>query len=246
MATETTITNPPHVIPKGLPVTAIVGGVVMWRVAKGATVAKYDPLALVDDVEITAAYNGRVSALMVAEGGTVAKGATIAYIDDGKPVTPQKPLQAAAPTVGPNTRTTTETRNPPQQVQTAAPIAQPSQKPRVRRGSHIEAATLAAGVVELPSEKAPKSPKKPQKKTVNRTYSIGDHQEADIARLAKTLQLEALSDDSILPANESELVRAAVDLLLGLPRPALLEVLRANREREKVGKWGRGRPRPGK
>ena len=182
MTTETST----HVIPKGQPVSAIVGGVVVWRVAKGATVAKYDLIAIVDDVEITAAYSGRVSALMVAEGGHVAKGATIAYIDDGTATAFHKPLQSPVPSAGANTRTATETRNPPQQVQPAAPKVEASP---TRRGSHIEAAALSAAVVELPSDKGEKGRKRGNKKTVNRTYSIGDHQEADIARLAKTCLL---------------------------------------------------------
>ena len=228
-------------------------GVLSWIAIDGQQVETGAPIARfivgTPAHTIMAPCTGRLSRT-TPDNTTLMGGSVVGWVSEGEQgtaaPTPQKPLQAAAAVSGPNTRTATEARNPPQQVQAAAPKIEASTEPRTRRGSHIEAATLAAAVVELPGDVGKKGQKRASKKTVNRTYSIGDHQEADIARLAKTLQLEALSDDSIPPANESELVRAAVDLLLGLPRPALLDVLKANREREKAGKWGRGRPRPGK
>ncbi len=46
--------------------------------------------------------------------------------------------------------------------------------------------------------------------------------------------------------NESELVRAAVEALLQLQRPHLLAWIEENRKRERAGKYGTGRPRPGR
>ena len=228
-------------------------GVLLWlaidgqQVGTGETIARFTVGTVAHHV--TASGTGRLSRT-TPDNITLIGGSVVGWVSEGEQgtaaITSQKPLQAAPPVEGVNTRISGTPRSLPQQVQPVEPIAQPAQEPRTRRGSHIEAAALSAAVVELPSDKAEKSRKGKSKKTVNRTYSIGDHQEADIARLAKTLQLESLADDSIPPTNESELIRAAVDLLLGLPRPALLEVLRANREREKAGKWGRGRPRPRK
>jgi pyruvate/2-oxoglutarate dehydrogenase complex dihydrolipoamide acyltransferase (E2) component len=226
MTTETAA----HVIPKGAPVSAIVGGAVAWKVRKGATVQKYDLLAVVDDVEITAAYTGQVSALMVPEGATVAAGAIVAY------VTPQAPAEAPTRLEGHNTPQVPAA--PPERPQSAPVEAIDDRSPR-RRGGHVAPLEVVPIVEPTPAASKPK-----RKRTKNRTYSIGDHQEAGIARLAKALQLEALDNPEVPAVNESELVRAAVEMLLDLPRPALMAILKANREGEKRGKWGRGRPRP--
>jgi hypothetical protein len=53
-------------------------------------------------------------------------------------------------------------------------------------------------------------------------------------------------DDNAPNCNESELVRAAVEMLLSLPQPALLQWVEENRRREEAGRYGTGFPRPGK
>ena len=80
-----------------------------------------------------------------------------------------------------------------------------------------------------------------RQKTRNRTYSMAVHQEDELKRIVHRLALEGG------PAvNESELVRAAVAMLLALHRPALLDVIEANKARERAGAYGVGRPRPGR
>lgn len=156
-----------------------------------------------------------------------------------------------------NTRSTVQT--PPSSSQYAPSergvgisMGNGSSSEQHRRGAYImplpatsEVPDLAAELVEFMSDNEGKAKKKQsRKKTKNRTYSIGEHQEIGIAKLAAELSLEAIEDERIPTVNESELVRAAVDILLSLPRPALLDVIRANKRRETEGKFGVGRPRP--
>jgi hypothetical protein len=231
-------------------------GVLLWIAADGQQVDTGQQIArfMVGNVEhrVDAPGTGQLTRT-TPDNITLVGASVIGWVNEGVTGTAaaasQKPLQSPvrpAPVAEGKPSSKNAAPESRQQVQTVEPKTATTD-PRPRRGSHIEAAALSAAVVELPSEpKERKGAKRRDKKTKNRTYSIGEHQEADIARLAKTLQLEALSDDSIPAVNESELIRAAVDMLLGLPRPALLDVLNANREREKAGKWGRGRPRPPK
>lgn len=245
-------------------------GVLSWIANDGEQAEAGRPIALftVGTVahEVLSPSAGRVYRV-TPNGVTLAGNSVVGRVHEGEsgngPVNTYNRIKSPTPFGRENNHVPTEKRTYPplnasepqimQEVKVTPATPSFVEAPKARRGTHIEptplqgAAVLAGQVVELPSEKATKGTKKPQaKKTKNRTYSIGDHQEGDIAKLSKALQLEALDNDAIPACNESEIVRAAVDLLLGLPRPALLEVLRANREREKVGKWGRGRPRPGK
>jgi pyruvate/2-oxoglutarate dehydrogenase complex dihydrolipoamide acyltransferase (E2) component len=226
MTTETAA----HVIPKGQPVEAREGGAVAWRVGKGARVTKYQVLASIGDLDITAPAAGHLTALMFPEGATVAAGAIVAY------VTPQRPVERPQ---APESHNTPQAPAAPQERPQAEPGEAIEDRSPRRRGSHVAPLEVVPIV-----EPAPAASKPRRKRTKNRTYSIGEHQEAGIARLAKALQLEALDNPEVPAVNESELVRAAVEMLLDLPRPALMAILKANREGEKRGKWGRGRPRP--
>ena len=86
-----------------------------------------------------------------------------------------------------------------------------------------------------PSQHAERPPAKGERlRTKNRTYSIGTHHERAIARLAHELAL----DDSAPSAGESELVRAALSMLLDLPRPALVALVERNKARERAGGYG--------
>lgn len=234
MTTDTTTPTNTHVIPKGQPVAAIVGGVVVWRVAKGATVAKYDSIASVDDVEITAAYSGRVSALMVAEGGTVAKGATIAYIDDGKPPTSQKPLQAAPPVVGVNRPASPQTPQAAPQVQTAEPIAQPSPEPRTRRNAYVEPLEVVP-IVE--PEKPTKSKKR---RMVVRSFTISKADDTELGNKIRRLRKYENAPNEI---TDSLLIRVGIAFLNTLKDESLIEKLNDQIQKEKEANIGAGRRR---
>ena len=99
--------------------------------------------------------------------------------------------------------------------------------------------------VEPPKSKQRQAPQaKPKRgKTTHKTYHLEEGQVQRIRRLALELKLD---DQAPVDCNESELVRAAVEMLLELPRPALRAVIKANREREKAGRYGSGWPRPGR
>lgn len=255
MTTETTVTNPPHVIPKGQPVSAIVGGVVAWKVAKGATVAKYDLLAIVDDVEITAAYSGRVTALMIAEGGKVEKGAVIAYIDDGQAHTPYKPTRA------PTTGARPESLNSAPKVATPKldAITAPDEAIEARAAGSVQPVSTTkkesaprrnAHLAELVLEDLSAPKKKParKRKMVNRTYSVAPDDEDEITRL-----VAALGKMRGAPAgvNESLLVRVAISQLVESARSVegvsgLIEAIEARIEREAKAGVGAGRRRKAK
>ena len=227
MTTETST----HVIPKGQPVSAIVGGVVVWRVAKGATVAKYDLIAIVDDVEITAAYSGRVSALMVAEGGHVAKGATIAYIDDGTATAFHKPLQSPVPSTGANTRATTETRNPPRQVQPAAPKVEASP---TRRNAYVEPLEV------VPITEPEKPTKSKKRRMVVRSFTISKADDTYLMNTARRLRKHADAPDEI---SESLLIRVGIAFLNSLSDEGIIKHLQSQIKTETKAGVGAGRRR---
>lgn len=238
------------------------GRVIKWNVAAGAVVEKYATLGEFEDdsgpVELTAPVAG-IMGRPVASGAAVQAGATLCYI---APPQQDSPLVLHVPIVEQSrqnapraTQSPTRANNAPIAPAIALEDAPPPAPTKAaqsgpRRGfpsaqPQADQAALAAQVVELESKPKGKGRAKP-KRTRNRTYSIGEHQEAALARLAGALSLEHIDNSNIPAVNESELVRAAVEMLLGLPRPALLDVIKANKEREKAGAFGVGRPRPGK
>jgi hypothetical protein len=78
-------------------------------------------------------------------------------------------------------------------------------------------------------------------RTTRRTYHLAESQVEAVRELSLKLRLEP---DRTIHANESELVRTALAMLLELPAPALQEMIRANKQREKSGRYGSGFPRP--
>ena len=225
-------------------------GRLSWLCEDGEQVSEGQPVARfnVGNVahNVAAPATGRLTIIAkVAESVTMQGGNPIGKVDTGTtgnaPKRATMPLESPAPSTRPNTKPAPVPTQPASVVPPAAAIVE---QPAPRRRGTITPPIEVVEIVEPQATIEPKGKGK-SKRAVNRTYSVGSHQEQAIAKLAKTLSLAALDDESIpTGVNESELVRAGIELLLGLPRPALLDVLKGNRDREKRGKWGRGRPRP--
>lgn len=239
------------------------GRLIQWLKKPGDPVEKYEPLATIQtadgvETEVTAALSGVVKLLMFHAGTDVQSGATLCYVQPASlppPAPTRMPkattLQSTAPgaTDAPLSRLTIESFRVP----LAPPVVPP--KPLIRRSTlgpvqsgdtltPVEELTMPDVPLSVPDSRPASARLKSQRrKTTHKTYHIEASQVARVKRLALELQL---ADDEALDYNESELVRAAIELLLELPRPALLATLRVNREREKQGCYGSGWPRPGK
>jgi hypothetical protein len=81
-----------------------------------------------------------------------------------------------------------------------------------------------------------------RKATKVHSYSIGEHQWEDLAKLAA---LAKLNPDFPPKLSEAELVRIALEWVLGLSKDELVERVEENRTREKSEGWGSGKPRTG-
>jgi hypothetical protein len=102
-------------------------------------------------------------------------------------------------------------------------------------------------VPEAVDEAAPAEPFLKERSTARKatkvhSYSIGEHQWEDLAKLAA---LAKLNPDFPPKLSEAELVRIALEWVLGLPRDELLKRAEENRIREKAEGWGSGKPRTG-
>lgn len=239
--------------PTGEPVTLAprigAGRLVRYMVRPGQRVEKDATIARVLDagglpVDVAAPFSGEVASLPFQQGECFPVGAAIAYLISDAPQARQRPAPVApAPTVAAIAKTpqraTGEASEPVEQP-APLPIAPPAPP---RRSTMPPALELT--ILEPEEEPALELVKPTKKKTKNRTYTLGSHQEASIARLAHELNGLAL-DGKGKGVNESELVRAAVRMLLDLPRPALIAMIDANKAQEKQEGWGTGRPRPGR
>jgi pyruvate/2-oxoglutarate dehydrogenase complex dihydrolipoamide acyltransferase (E2) component len=204
-----------------LPKTLDAAQVTSWWVRPGQLVNAGDTLATVGAGNmrrgIVSPIAGRVRALTVREGATVQAGATLAYV---QPEGPQKPLTAPTPRKHP------------------IPPIGPN-----RPHSGPQSVTVLLEPVRLEVEPPATRKAKPTRERVkHRGLYILPSQEHTLKRLVAELSLD---EEKPLPCNDSELVRAAIDLLTTLPAGALRATLEAYKAKEKAAKVGSGWPRPG-
>jgi pyruvate/2-oxoglutarate dehydrogenase complex dihydrolipoamide acyltransferase (E2) component len=239
------------------------GRLVEWLKKPGDSVEKYEPLATIEttdgvETEVTAALSGVIKLLMFHAGTEIESGATLCYV---QPSTIHKHPKAYVPPMGgpiqdvpkapdaPVTRLIPQSpsvpiQEPPAPLKaltrrsTMGPLQEENTSPPIEELTMPESGTQ--GVEPRPQSATPKSQRR---KTAHKTYHIESSQVTRLKRLALELQL---AEQGTFDYNESELVRAAIELLLELPRPALIATLGVNREREKQGCYGSGWPRPGK
>jgi hypothetical protein len=102
----------------------------------------------------------------------------------------------------------------------------------------VEEITLAAPIVPATNGNGKGKGKGKQKRerTKHHTTHLTGGQIRRVKKLSQRLDL----DDTVPGCGEAELMRAAVELLLGLPEPALLAIIEQNRERERAGGYGTG------
>ncbi len=162
---------------------------------------------------------GKVRALTVREGATVQAGATLAYVEAHSPPEPPTARQTAP----------TPRKHPIPPISANRPQSAPVLLEPVR----LE--------VEPPTAKPPK-PKPSRERVKHRGFYILPCQERAIKRLVADLSLD---EEKPLPCNDSELVRAAIDLLTTLPAGALRATVEAYKAKEQAAKVGSGWPRPG-
>lgn len=133
----------------------------------------------------------------------------------------------------------------PEPVKRATPIAAPqhtSPAPKTQPAPSGEALAPSAPepAIAAVMEPAPKPKRQQRQRTRHATWHVTDEQ-AD--RLKKTVAQLTLQNIS---ANESELVRAALEMFFALPEPARQAMIRENKEREMAGRYGVGWPKPGR
>jgi pyruvate/2-oxoglutarate dehydrogenase complex dihydrolipoamide acyltransferase (E2) component len=206
-----------------LPKTLDAAQVTSWWVRPGQMVNAGDTLATVGAGNmrrgIVSPIAGKVRALTVREGATVQAGATLAYVQPEGPPEPPTARQTAV----------TPRKHPIPPIGSTRPQSAPVLLEPVR----LE--------VEPPTAKPPK-PKPSRERVKHRGFYILPCQERAIKRLVADLSLD---DEKPLPCNDSELVRAAIDLLTTLPAGALRATVEAYKAKEQAAKVGSGWPRPG-
>lgn len=205
-----------------------------WHVTEGEEVNLLTPLCDTEWNAYTAPAAGVVR-IVAAVGTVVDSGDILCYVEGASPTKPKQRIMA-------NRGEPTPLSSPSRRSESKVEVSSKGTRSHQPENNDVE-----VKVEELtiePTHIAPPRPnkRKEHKRTKNRTYSVGAHQERALARLAAELKL----DDSSPTVNESELVRVAIEMLLELPRPALLAMIRSNKRHEAKEKFGTGRPRPGK
>lgn len=211
------------------------GIVEQWHIQEGAHVERYTPLCETEFSAYSAPIPGIVRIIATA-GSWVETGDILATIETPSSA-PTKPKRRIMAECG---EPTSPRPTPPSSIPSSI-----ATQPASLQSTEISNPKVIVEELKLtPQQVAPPrtNKRKEKKRTKNRTYSIGLHQERALARLAAELKL----DDTAPNVNESELVRVAIEMLLELPQPALLTMIRANKQHEAKEKFGTGRPRPGK
>jgi pyruvate/2-oxoglutarate dehydrogenase complex dihydrolipoamide acyltransferase (E2) component len=198
-----------------------------WRVQKGQIVEVGDVLATVRSAKnggyvVKAACSGVIRAIIAPAGKKLAAGEVVCYIESQS--APAPPQRTPAPRARENTSVT-------------GSASQPSTMPAKRQSTlpAVEDSSIPATATKI--DERPK-----RGRTTHQTYHLSEDQVKRIKRLSLEMKL----DEEAPNCNESELVRAAVEMLLSLPQPALLQWVEENRRREEAGRYGTGFPRPGK
>lgn len=170
-------------------------------------------------------------------GATVEAGARLATLYPSQPVE-----RATAPYSAPQPPTARYSGRPAPSPSSAAPEARHSapQPPTARAAPVMEELTMPRKKA-APAPAPSPSPSVEGKRTLHATFHITPSQQARLKRRVLELKLEG---GELASVGESEALRAALELLLELPAPALAAVLKQNRERERAGKYGAGWPRP--
>lgn len=245
---------------------AVGNGLLSWLCANGEQVEQGQPVARFtagnNAHTVTATATGRLS-IVTPHNITVQGGNPIGSIDPNAQGTtpPQSPKIAAsvpmrdisnnraalrhdainAPQSQIRATTPTTTTNTPPESRHDAP--QRAIEGGGRRGNIRPAPALE--VIEL-REDAPTKRKPQRVKIVNRTYSISNQAERDIAKLAAKIKYGEDAPADLDTINESVLIRLGMSLVLDLPRGALYASLRELIATEKAGEYGQGRPKPRK
>lgn len=152
-------------------------------------------------------------------------------------------VEEGTPVAGFTARTPSEALQQPLAPAPAAPRSTPAPAPA--RATAAPTAPRSVPIVEelkLEPPPPPSAPARtPRPRTKHATYHLTDNQQERLKRLVLELKLEG---GELATMSESEALRAAVEMLLALPGPALAATLRENRARERAGKYGVGWPRP--
>jgi pyruvate/2-oxoglutarate dehydrogenase complex dihydrolipoamide acyltransferase (E2) component len=199
--------------------------VTSWWVRPGQLVNAGDTLATVGAGNmrrgIVSPIAGKVRALTVREGATVQAGATLAYVQPEGPPEPPTARQTAP----------TPRKHPIPPIGSNRPHSAPQSAPVLLEPVRLEVEPPA------PSKQAKRE------RVKHRGFYILPSQERAIKRVVADLSLD---EEKPLPCNDSELVRAAIDLLTTLPAGALRATVEAYKAKERAAQVGRGWPRPGR
>lgn len=226
------------------------GRLVQWHCKPRTRVQRYELIATIDgsdgagEIEITSPYNGIVRALMLREGELVSPGTVLCYIEPDTP--PQRP-RAPARRTQESSPTLSLPDSPPPASRPAAAATEPEAEPEP---SSPRRSTLLPDIEALVLERAsvPQAPATParqkkQPRTVAKVYRVTPGQVERVKALVHEVNTEA-SEWGGPPLSESELMRAAIELLDSLSTRALLAIVQENRAREKEEGYGTGWPRP--
>lgn len=221
------------------------GRLIQWHCKPRTQVERYEILATIDsadgagEVEITSPYKGTVRALMLREGDLASPGMVLCYIEPDMPSQHRSPPAGMVASGAPARAENSSPSRP-----AAAPVVTEPEPSPPRRSTLLP--DIEALVLErMPASKsaATSSRKKKKPRTVAKVYRVTPGQVERVKSLVQQVNGEALDLDGP-PLSESELIRAAVELLDSLSTRALLAIVQENRTREKEEGYGTGWPRP--
>ena len=213
-------------------------GVLLWlaidgqQVGTGETIARFTVGTVAHHV--TASGTGRLSRT-TPDNITLIGGSVVGWVSEGEQgtaaITSQKPLQSPVPSAGANTRATTETRNPPRQVQPAAPKVEASS---TRRNAHVEPLEV------VPITEPEKPTKSKKRRMVVRSFTISKADDTYLMNTARRLRKHADAPDEI---SESLLIRVGIAFLNSLSDEGIIKHLQSQIKTETKAGVGAGRRR---
>ena len=213
-------------------------GVLLWlaidgqQVGTGETIARFTVGTVAHHV--TASGTGRLSRT-TPDNITLIGGSVVGWVSEGEQgtaaITSQKPLQSPVPSAGANTRATTETRNPPRQVQPADLKVEASP---TRRNAYVEPLEV------VPITEPEKPTKSKKRRMVVRSFTISKADDTYLMNTARRLRKHADAPDEI---SESLLIRVGIAFLNSLSDEGIIKHLQSQIKTETKAGVGAGRRR---
>lgn len=227
---------------------------VAWLKQAGDKVERFDPLAVVEQAQvettITAPVGGRLWGLHLLPGAKISPKQPLCYVEvpHAKKVLPQPTVRAESLLVV-DTKAileresrVTDTSGHDKDAGQEVPVA--DQRPSILPTVEQLVRERAARREQAASGLSKKSQKTKRPRTKAKVYRVTPDQIQRVKQLVHAVNDYGFEAGGP-PLSDSELIRAGIELLASLSLTAVVAIVDENREREQIGKYGAGWPRPG-